>query len=144
MPYAYILHCAGGSYYVGSTIDLERRVAEHQAGEGAQYTTRRRPVELVWAYETQLVDDAFAIEKKVQGWSRAKREALIDGRLGDLPGLSGSAYRRRGLDTRPAGATRPPSDDLDTRPAGATRPPSDDLDTRPAGATRPPRGGVGT
>jgi putative endonuclease len=40
MPYAYILHCADGSYYVGSTIDLERRVAEHQAGEGAQYTTR--------------------------------------------------------------------------------------------------------
>jgi putative endonuclease len=109
MPFTYILRCADGSYYVGSTIDLERRLAQHDAGEGAAYTTRRRPVQLVWVHETQLVDDAFALEKKIQGWSRAKREALIEGRLNELPGLSRSAYRRRGLDTPPAAATRPPT-----------------------------------
>lgn len=107
MPFTYMLRCADGSYYVGSAVDLERRLAQHDAGEGAAYTVRRRPVELVWAHETQLVDDAFALEKKIQGWSRAKREALIEGRFDDLPGLSRSAYRR-GLDTPPAAATRPP------------------------------------
>jgi putative endonuclease len=108
MPFTYILRCADGSYYVGSTRDLERRLAQHEAGEGAVYTRRRRPVELVWAHEFQLVDDAFALEKRVQNWSRAKREALIEGRFTDLPGLSRSAYRR-GLDTPPTAATRPPS-----------------------------------
>ena len=108
MPFTYILRCADGSYYVGSTTNLELRLAQHDAGEGARYTTTRRPVELAWAHETQLVDDAFALEKKIQGWSRAKREALIDGRFDDLPWLSRSAYRRRGLDTPPSGATRPP------------------------------------
>ena len=109
MPFTYILKCADGSYYVGSTIDLERRLAQHDAGEGARYTTIRRPVQLVWAHESHLVDDAFALEKKIQGWSRAKREALIEGRFDDLPGLSRSAYRRRGLDTPPSAATRPPT-----------------------------------
>ena len=95
MPHVYILRCSDGSYYVGSTIDRERRLAQHDAGEGAIYTARRRPVQLVWAHETSRIDDAFLIEKKVQGWSRAKREALIEGRMADLPGLSLSAYRRR-------------------------------------------------
>jgi putative endonuclease len=124
MPFTYILRCADGSYYVGSTRDLERRLTQHAAGEGAEYTRGRRPVELVWAHEFQLVDDAFALEKRVQNWSRAKREALIEGRFDDLPGLSRSAYRRRGLDTPPA-ATRPPNTEagLDTPPAAATRPP---------------------
>jgi putative endonuclease len=94
----------------GSTRDLERRLAQHDAGEAAQHTRRRRPVELVWAHEFQLVDDAFALEKRVQNRSRAKREALIEGRFDDLPGLSGSAYRRRGLDTPPAAAIRPPKE----------------------------------
>ncbi|GHF26061.1 GIY-YIG nuclease family protein [Pseudolysinimonas yzui] len=125
MPFTYILRCADGSYYVGSTRDLERRLAQHAAGEGAVYTRRRRPVELVWAHEFQLVDDAFALEKKVQNWSRAKREALIEGRFDELPGLSRSAYRRPGLDTPPPAATRPPNLEpgLDTPPAAATRPP---------------------
>ncbi len=108
MAFTYILRCADGSYYVGSTKNLERRLAEHDTGEGARYTSTRRPVELAWAHEFERVDEAFALEKRVQGWSRAKREALIEGRMADLPALNGSAYRRRGLDTRPAGATRPP------------------------------------
>lgn len=108
MPFTYILRCSDGSYYVGSTYDLERRLSQHAVGEGAIYTARRLPVELLWAHESQLIDDAFALEKKIQGWSRAKREALIEGRFDDLPGLSLSLYRRRGLDTPPGAATRPP------------------------------------
>ncbi|WP_426987217.1 GIY-YIG nuclease family protein [Pseudarthrobacter sp. Y6] len=70
------------------------RPAQHQSGEGASYTRRRTPVKLVWIEEFSRVDQAFAREKQVQGWSRAKRESLISGRYGDLPGLSSARGRR--------------------------------------------------
>ncbi|UNK47224.1 GIY-YIG nuclease family protein [Arthrobacter sulfonylureivorans] len=84
MPYMYILQCADRSFYVGSTWDLERRLSEHGSGEGAAYTARRRPVRLVYCEEFTRVEDAFVWEKQVQNWSRAKRIALIEGRLNDL------------------------------------------------------------
>ena len=92
MGWAYILECADGSYYVGSTVDLERRVSEHNLGLGAAYTRRRRPVELVWAGDYERVDEAYAMEKRIQGWSRAKRQALIDGRTDDLTPLSSRSW----------------------------------------------------
>ncbi|MGZ4437492.1 MAG: GIY-YIG nuclease family protein [Nocardioidaceae bacterium] len=88
MPHVYIVECRDGSYYVGSTYDLERRIGEHNLGIGARYTAWRRPVTLVWCAEYERVDDAYAFEKQVQGWGRAKRQALIDGRLDDLPLLA--------------------------------------------------------
>ncbi|MCC2592422.1 GIY-YIG nuclease family protein [Tessaracoccus sp. OS52] len=94
MPWVYILQCRDDSYYVGSTRNLEARVEQHMNGLGAKYTSRRLPVKLVWATETDNVGEAFELEKKIQKWSRAKRLALIEGRYGDLPGLSRSKYRR--------------------------------------------------
>jgi putative endonuclease len=88
MPFVYMLRCADGSYYVGSTRNLEQRFAQHSTGQGAAYTRRRLPVELVFAQEFERVDEAYALEKRVQGWSRAKREALIGARYNDLPRLS--------------------------------------------------------
>src|SRR5690606_11243959 len=79
MPHVYILQCSDGSYYVGSTRNLAARLHQHQQGSGAEYTKRRRPVELIWSYAFDSVVDAFAAEKRVQGWSRAKREALMRG-----------------------------------------------------------------
>jgi putative endonuclease len=96
MAWTYILRCSDGSYYLGSTVELERRVSEHQLGLGAAYTRKRRPVELVWAGEFGRVDQAFAFEKQVQGWNRRKREALIEGRLSDLPFLSSRSWAARG------------------------------------------------
>jgi putative endonuclease len=90
MAHMYILSCNDGSFYVGSTHDLERRLGQHNEGEGAAYTRRRRPVRLVYCEEFSRIDDAFLREKQVQGWSRAKRLALIEGRLGDLPKLARS------------------------------------------------------
>jgi putative endonuclease len=89
MSFVYILRCADGTYYVGSTKNLERQFVEHASGEGAKYTSTRLPVELVFAEEYDRIDDAYAREKQVQGWSRRKREALIRGEYGTLPGLSG-------------------------------------------------------
>ncbi|GAA1908047.1 GIY-YIG nuclease family protein [Nocardioides lentus] len=93
MPYAYMLRCRDGSYYVGSTWDLDRRVADHNLGQGlgAAYTSSRRPVVLVWSQHFDRIEDAFAFEKRVQGWGRAKREALI---RGDWDAISALARRR--------------------------------------------------
>jgi putative endonuclease len=86
----YILECSDGSFYVGSTTDLSLRLEQHAQGGGAVYTRRRLPVRLVYAEEFERVVDAFAFEKQVQGWSRRKRQALIDGRREDLPEMSRS------------------------------------------------------
>jgi len=94
MPHVYILKCGDGSFYVGSTRNLEYRLAQHQAGLGGAYTSKRQPVELVFAEEYDRIDDAYAREKQVQGWGRAKRIALIERRFGDLPGLSRTAQRK--------------------------------------------------
>lgn len=75
----YILECADGSYYTGSTKNLELRLAQHQAGEGANHTKKHLPVKLVYYEEFQRIDEAFYREKQVQGWSRKKKEALIAG-----------------------------------------------------------------
>ena len=83
--YTYILECRDGSYFVGSTTHLQARVHQHQIGQGAAYTRRRRPVTLVWSTYFETIPEAFTFEKQVQRWSRAKRRALVDGRLDDLP-----------------------------------------------------------
>lgn len=90
--FMYILECADGSYYVGSTTDINRRLLEHQNGEGANHTKKRLPVKLLYYEEYEHVSLAFYREKQVQGWSRAKKEALINGNFNDLPELS-KAYR---------------------------------------------------
>lgn len=89
MLYVYILKCSDGSYYTGVTNNPERRLGEHNQGVDCRcYTYSRRPVELVFieGFAQQL--DALAAEKKIKGWSRAKKEALSQGRFQDLPALS--------------------------------------------------------
>lgn len=75
----YILLCADGSYYTGSTIDLDLRLQQHRAGEGANHTKKHLPVKLVYYEEYQRIDEAFFREKQIQGWSRKNKEALING-----------------------------------------------------------------
>lgn len=77
--FVYILKCKDGSYYVGHTDDLEKRLFEHQSGVYEGYTTRRRPVSLVFHQTFHLRNDAFAAERKIKNWSRSKKEALIKG-----------------------------------------------------------------
>jgi len=82
--YMYILTCSDESYYTGSTIDLDKRIKQHQNGEGANHTKNRLPVELVYFEEYMRIDEAFNREKQVQGWSRKKKDALINGKLHNL------------------------------------------------------------
>ncbi len=90
--YMYILECADGSYYTGSTVDLAKRFNQHQSGEGANHTRKFGPVKMVYVEEYKHVAEAFYREKQVQGWSRKKKEALIKGSSELLPKLS-IAYR---------------------------------------------------
>ena len=96
MAVTYMLRCADGTFYVGSTRNLEKRLYEHQIGQGADYTRKRRPVQLVWTEEHENIGLAFARKKQIQGWSRVKRVALIEQRYDALHGLGPSAWRRRG------------------------------------------------
>lgn len=86
--YTYILECSDGSYYTGSTIDIDDRITKHQNGQGANHTKKRLPIKLVYLEEHQRIDDAFYREKQIQGWSRAKKEALIQNKLEELNKLS--------------------------------------------------------
>jgi putative endonuclease len=77
--YMYILRCSNGNYYTGSTKFLELRIAQHQNGEGANYTRKHGPVELLYFETFDRIDEAFNREKQVQKWTRKKKEALMRG-----------------------------------------------------------------
>ena len=77
--FVYILKCSDNSYYTGFTNNLERRFAEHSSDKNKDcYTFDKRPLELVWFETFNDVLDAIAIEKKIKGWTRRKKEALIN------------------------------------------------------------------
>jgi putative endonuclease len=88
--FVYMLLCRDGSYYVGSATgeDLSRRIAQHQSGAYPGYTFDRRPVKLVWSEHFLQITDAIATERKIKGWSRAKKEALINNNWSTLVNLS--------------------------------------------------------
>jgi putative endonuclease len=88
--FMYILQCSDGKFYTGSTLNIDKRVIEHQSGFGANYTKDKLPVVLVYFEEFSRIDLAFNREKQVQGWSRKKKEALINGKYQLLPELSKS------------------------------------------------------
>jgi putative endonuclease len=90
--HVYILRCNDGSYYVGLTkAGLDKRLFEHDTGAFKGYTSTRRPVTLVWSQEFLSLVDAIGWERKLKGWRREKKEALIRGDFGALPALSKTA-----------------------------------------------------
>jgi putative endonuclease len=82
--------CADGSYYTGVTRrEVEERVSEHaQALIPGAYTTNRRPVKLVFSEAYERIDEAIAAERRIKGWSRAKKEAYISGDFASLVALA--------------------------------------------------------
>ena len=93
--YMYILKCSNGYFYTGSTKNLERRLKQHQNGEGAQFTRNNLPVELVYFEEFERIDKAFYREKQVQRWSKGKKEALVKGDMERLIELSKNYSQHR-------------------------------------------------
>ena len=77
--WTYMLHCLARSFYVGHTDDLDSRMSAHQSGSVPGYTATRLPVTLVWANEFPTRYEALQAERRIKGWSRAKKLALIRG-----------------------------------------------------------------
>lgn len=101
--FVYMLKCRDNSYYVGSHRgeDVATRVSEHNKGTGKHaYTFTRRPVELVWSEYFYRYDEMVACERQIKGWSRKKKEALINGDNESL-----RAFSKRGF--KPAQAAHP-------------------------------------
>jgi putative endonuclease len=80
--YVYVVECADGSFYTGYTTDPARRVAEHDAGEGAKYTRGRTPVELVHVESFDGRSAAMAREYELKQLSRRAKERLVEGDAG--------------------------------------------------------------
>ena len=77
MDYVYIVECDDGSLYTGYTTDVGRRIAEHNAGEGAKYTAGRRPVTLRYVEYHPSRSEAQSREYEVKSLSRAEKEQLL-------------------------------------------------------------------
>jgi putative endonuclease len=97
--YVYLLKCSDGTYYTGVTNNLERRLQEHNSGyKSDSYTYTRRPIELVWSHRISGNMEAIAFEKRLKKWSKAKKEALINGDYEILPKLSSNKRHRESPD----------------------------------------------
>ena len=94
-----MLHCRGGYFYVGHTDDLERRIGDHKSGLIPGFTADHQPVELVWSDQFASREDAKAAERKLKGWSRAKKLALI---RGDWDRISALAKKKDSASTNSA------------------------------------------
>ena len=107
--WVYLLRCADESYYVGHTDNLEGRVAQHQAGTYEGYTRKRRPVALLWSEAVGTREEALAFERRIKGWTRAKKEALITGDWERIKLLSKPPHERASttLSTNEMGKANP-------------------------------------
>jgi putative endonuclease len=101
--WAYMLHCADRSFYVGHTDNLDERIGAHQSGLIPGYTSTRLPLTLVWSEEFPTRYEALSAERQIKGWSRAKKLALI---RGDWPRVSALARNAEEKERASTGSAR--------------------------------------
>ena len=112
--WVYLLRCKDGSYYTGHTDDLEKRIWQHQQGVCCDWTKRRRPVELAWSVAAPTRDEALAFERRIKGWTRAKKEALIAGDWNRIGWLARPPHERPSTSLRTNEDLNPPQVEPDT------------------------------
>jgi len=96
--WVYILRCADHSYYTGHTEDLDRRIAQHEAGDiPSCYTFKRRPVVLVFCQPCVTREEALSAERQIKGWSRKKKEAMMRGDWAEVSRLARSSVNQAAL-----------------------------------------------
>lgn len=118
--WAYMLRCADDSFYLGHTDNLKTRIAQHQAGDIPGYTHGRRPVQLIWSEEFPEREQAFAVERQVKGWSRMKKQALIEG---NWAAVSRLAKRGNVLRDEASASSASPQDERKVTIKGTLPPP---------------------
>ena len=85
--WVYIIRCADGSYYIGSTRELEKRLWAHEKGRAATHTARRRPLYLAYSEKHGTRESARRRELQIKRWTREKKEALISGNMEGLKSM---------------------------------------------------------
>lgn len=90
MFWVYILRCADNSYYTGHTDNLEARINQHHLGESKSYTASRLPLEFIWSQEFSSRETALSAERQIKGWSRKKKEAMMQDDWGEVSRLAKS------------------------------------------------------
>ena len=104
--WVYMLRCRDGSYYVGSTrATVELRLSQHNSGLIEGYTRSRLPVRLLYSQYFDRIVDAVAAERRIKGWSRVKKEALVAGDWKRIEALSRRGVRPSSLETPPSGGS---------------------------------------
>ncbi len=94
LSYVYILKCADATFYTGVTSNLDKRIIEHHNGiHPESYTAKRRPLKLVFYAEFTDIHLAIMREKQIKKWSKAKKEALIEGSFEELPNLARKKFK---------------------------------------------------
>ncbi|MEO7563807.1 MAG: GIY-YIG nuclease family protein [Sphingomicrobium sp.] len=101
-----LLRCNDGSFYAGHTDNLEARLWQHQQGLRCDWTSRRRPVELVWCSAAPSRDEAIAFERRIKDCTRAKKEALVAGDWDRITWLSRAPHERPSISLRTNGPAR--------------------------------------
>ncbi|MGV6861667.1 MAG: GIY-YIG nuclease family protein [Putridiphycobacter sp.] len=92
--YVYILLCSDNTYYTGVTSNLNKRIDQHNSSYFENsYTSKRLPVRLVYYCEFIHIGDAIDKEKQIKKWSKAKKEALINGKFKLLPNLAKKQFK---------------------------------------------------
>jgi predicted GIY-YIG superfamily endonuclease len=125
--WVYLLRCADGSYYPGHTDNLEARLWQHQQGICCDWTRRRRPIELVWCEAAPTRYEALAFERRIKGWTRAKKEALIASDWDRVSWLARPPHERPSTSLRTnenieSGTTKPVRAERRAKPAVEARP----------------------
>ena len=93
--YVYILKCSDQTFYTGITSNLSKRIVEHNNGKHKNsYTFKRRPLTLEFYAEFTNVNIAIENEKQIKKWSKAKKQALINGEFEKLPNLSKKKFSK--------------------------------------------------
>ncbi|EIL93624.1 MULTISPECIES: GIY-YIG nuclease family protein [Rhodanobacter] len=91
----YILECADGSFYIGHTDDLDKRMEQHDQGKGCVYTSTRRPLKLIHTQGFETRYEALTMERKLKGWSRAKKLAYMAGNWDALGALAKGKHQHQ-------------------------------------------------
>jgi len=77
MYWVYILQCIDGSFYTGSTNDVEKRLRAHFAGKGAKYTMSHKPVKIIYQEKFDTKSTALKREIEIKNLSRKEKEGLV-------------------------------------------------------------------
>lgn len=78
MWFVYVLLCSDGSFYTGSTNNLEKRFLEHKNGKGGRYTRSHQPIKIIYTEKLPTKSEALKKEAQLKSWSRAKKITILN------------------------------------------------------------------